>query len=66
MTRLWPSFVVLFSLAGCGVTTRQTPIEIFPDMDRQPKYKPQAASAFFSDGRASRPLVPGTVAAVSS
>ncbi|HSW51523.1 MAG TPA: cytochrome c [Bryobacteraceae bacterium] len=63
MTRLWPSLVLLLSLAGCGVTTRQTPVEIFPDMDRQPKYKPQAASSFFSDGRSSRSPVPGTVAA---
>ncbi len=28
----------------------------------QAKYKPLAASTFFKDGRASRPLVPGTVA----
>jgi mono/diheme cytochrome c family protein len=52
----------LLILAGCGVTTRSTPVELFPDMDRQPKYKPQAASAFFSDGRASRTAVAGTVA----
>jgi mono/diheme cytochrome c family protein len=32
------------------------------DMHDQPKYKPQRASAFFPDGRASRPLVDGTVA----
>jgi len=30
-------------------------------MDRQPKYKPQAQSAFFADGRTSRGPVPGTV-----
>ena len=53
----------LLALAGCGVTTtRKPPVELFPDMDRQPKYKPQAASPFFSDGRASRRAVPGTVA----
>jgi hypothetical protein len=62
MTRLWPSLLLLIGLAGCGVTTRNTPLELFPDMDRQPKYKPQAASTFFSDGRASRSAVPGTVA----
>ncbi len=50
-------------LSGCvGITTKSTPIEIFPDMDRQPKYKTQAASAFFADGRASRAPVPGTIA----
>ncbi len=32
------------------------------DMHDQPKYKPLKASAFFEDGRASRPLVPDTVA----
>jgi Cytochrome C oxidase, cbb3-type, subunit III len=32
------------------------------DMHDQPRYKPLAESAFFADGRASRPLVPGTVA----
>jgi len=38
------------------------PIEVFPDMDRQAKYKPQAESPLFGDGRASRRPVPGTVA----
>ena len=32
------------------------------DMHDQPKYKPLAASSLFKDGRAARPLVPGTVA----
>ncbi len=32
------------------------------DMHDQPKYKPFSASAFFADGRGSRPLVDGTVA----
>lgn len=31
-------------------------------MHDQPKYKPEGVSAFFPDGRASRPLVAGTVA----
>jgi hypothetical protein len=39
----------------------QPPIEIFPDMDRQPKVKPQTPSEFFADGRAARPPVEGTV-----
>jgi len=42
---------LLVAAAGC----RQ-------DMHDQPKYKPLRESAFFADGRASRPLVPGTVA----
>ena len=32
------------------------------DMHDQPKYQPMEASAFFADGRASRPQVPGTIA----
>lgn len=32
------------------------------DMYNQPKYRPLAASAFWSDGRASRPSVAGTIA----
>jgi mono/diheme cytochrome c family protein len=31
------------------------------DMQDQPKYLPDSASSFFADGRANRPLVPGTV-----
>jgi mono/diheme cytochrome c family protein len=32
------------------------------DMQDQPRYKPLAASSFFSDGRSARPMVEGTVA----
>jgi len=32
------------------------------EMANEPRYKPLAASPFFADGRASRDLVPGTVA----
>lgn len=42
---------LLLVVAGC----RQ-------DMHDQPKYEPLEGSAFFDDGRASRPLLPGTVA----
>jgi hypothetical protein len=58
----WTGFAALVLLAGCGVTTRQPPIEVFSDMRRQPKYLPQAESRFFQDGRTSRRAVPGTVA----
>ncbi len=44
-----------------GKASRKPPIEIFSDMVRQPKIRPQTPSAFFSDGRASRPPVEGTV-----
>ncbi len=51
------------ALASCaGRTSRRPPVEVFPDMDRQPKYKAQQPSSFFADGRAGRPPVPGTVA----
>jgi mono/diheme cytochrome c family protein len=44
-----------------GSITTKPPLEVFPDMDRQAKYKPQAESAFFADGRADRPLPAGVV-----
>lgn len=39
-----------------GTKTTRPPLEVFPDMDRQAKYLPQAESKFFADGRADRPL----------
>src|SRR5438132_787404 len=54
--------LVTVSVAGFrGTKTTNPPIEIFPDMDRQPKYVPQHPSEFFADKRAERPPVPGTV-----
>jgi mono/diheme cytochrome c family protein len=37
-------------------------LHVFLDMDQQPFVKTQAASALFADGRASRPVIEGTVA----
>ncbi|MCX6624425.1 MAG: cytochrome c, partial [Acidobacteria bacterium] len=63
MKRILAAVIPLLALAGCdGTTTRNTPIEIVPDMQRQGKYKPQEPGPFFADGRASRAPVPGTVA----
>jgi mono/diheme cytochrome c family protein len=45
-----------------GSNATKPPLEVFPDMDHQAKYKPQAASPFFADGRADRPLPAGVVA----
>lgn len=45
-----------------GQRSTKPPLEVFPDMDRQPKYLPQGESAFFADGRTDRPLPPGVVA----
>ena len=57
-------FVVLaVSVLGFrGSVSTKPPLELIPDMDHQAKYKPQAASPFFADGRADRPLPPGVVA----
>jgi mono/diheme cytochrome c family protein len=44
-----------------GAHTKLPPLEVYPDMDRQPKYKPQAESHFFADGRTDRPLPAGVV-----
>ncbi len=38
------------------------PLAWFPDMDYQPKFKAQTKSSLFSDGRAMRPPLAGTVA----
>lgn len=45
-----------------GSISTRPPLEVFPDMDRQAYYKPQARSAFFADGRTDRPLPAGVVA----
>lgn len=49
-------------LTGCTNRQRETQIEIWDDMKRQPKVKAQSASAFFADGRANRRPVAGTIA----
>ena len=54
--------VLLISVMGFrGMKATQPPIELFPDMDHQAKYKPQAESKFFADARADRPIPAGTV-----
>jgi len=45
-----------------GSLSRKPPLYIFPDMERQPKLRPQTANAFFEDGMSSRLPVEGTVA----
>jgi hypothetical protein len=64
------AFVVVLtvSLLGFrGTTFKSPPMDVFPEwafpgMKRQPKYKAQAPSPFFADGRADRPIPAGTVA----
>ncbi len=54
--------VLLLSVMGFrGLRSARPPIEVFPDMDRQAYYKPQAESKFFADGRTDRPIPAGTV-----
>jgi mono/diheme cytochrome c family protein len=45
-----------------GTHFRKPPLYIFPDMERQPKLRPQTANAFFANGMSSRPPVAGTLA----
>lgn len=56
--------VTVVGIAGLrGSTSRKPPIELFPDMDRQAKLRPQTTTAFagFANGQSSRTHVPGTV-----
>jgi len=62
---LLPLLIVVALLAG-GCTREspsgEPPIHLVPDMDQQPKYKPQSESEFFANGSAMRQPVEGTVA----
>ncbi len=54
--------LVVTSIAGCrGSYSKRPPIELIPDMVRQPKLRPQAPNAFFADRRSSRLPVTGTI-----
>lgn len=53
---------VISVLGFRGSLTEKTPIEVFPDMDRQARYKPQGENSFFEDGRNDRPIPVNTVA----
>jgi len=58
------AFLVVLTISIAGFRGRRStlpPVEVFPDMNRQAKYKPQAESRFFADGRADRPLPIGIV-----
>lgn len=45
-----------------GKTSRKPPTELFPDMDRQPKVRPQEPNRFFANGLSSQPAPAGTIA----
>jgi len=54
--------IAVMAIAGFrGEKSRKAPIEIFPDMDRQPRFNAQHKSNFYADGRAARQHVEGTV-----
>jgi mono/diheme cytochrome c family protein len=55
--------VTVVAVAGRrGSPSRRPPIEIFPDMDRQPKLRPQTPNNFFANERSSQEPIPGTIA----
>lgn len=55
--------VGIVAIAGFrGGLSRRPPIELFPDMDRQPKLRPQTGNKFYADGLSSQLPPPGTVA----
>ena len=64
--------VLIFSIFGLrGTRFTAPPIDVFPEwafpgMKRQPKFRPQAASEFFADGRADRAPVDHVVRADSA
>jgi mono/diheme cytochrome c family protein len=54
-------------IGGCfrGEPKEKPPIHLNPNMFKQPKYKAQSQSEFFTDGATMRQPVPGTIAADS-
>ena len=55
--------VLVMAIAGKrGDMTRRSPIEVFPDMDRQLKLRPMQPNAFFANGVSSQPHPAGTIA----
>jgi hypothetical protein len=55
--------VAALATAGCrGFSSSRPPVHLERNMYNQPKYLPQAESAFFYDGKTMRAPVPGTVA----
>lgn len=55
--------VLVLAIAGQrGDTTRRTPFEVFPDMDRQLKLRPIEPNGFLANGRSSQMHPVGTIA----
>ncbi|HEX8911446.1 MAG TPA: cytochrome c [Humisphaera sp.] len=63
LTAVVASWIPLAIAARARVATSGDPrVQPFQDMAQQPKYRPQASSEVFADGRAMRPPVAGAVA----
>ena len=66
--RIFLSIFILLSIAVVSVlgfrgsVSKKPPLEIFPDMDRQARYKPQGENDFFGDERNDRLPPANTVA----
>jgi mono/diheme cytochrome c family protein len=57
------SIAVVVGIFGCrGTHFKKPPIYVFPDMEWQPKLRPQKPNGFFPNGISSQPYVPGTIA----
>lgn len=54
--------LVVSVLGFRGDISRKPPLEIFPDMDRQPKLRPQEPNALLPNGRSSQLPVEGSIA----
>jgi mono/diheme cytochrome c family protein len=56
------SVIAVVGICGFqGSRSRRPPIELFPDMVRQNKVRPQTAGDFFADQLSSRPIPAGTI-----
>jgi len=54
--------IAVVSVLGLrGSMSRRPPLELFSDMSRQPKTRPESAAALFQDGSSSRPRPEGTL-----
>ena len=63
LSKLLPVVALAAVLSGCGgLTTRSAPLEVWPDMDRQHKFRAQSANGNFADGRTQHLPPEGTVA----
>jgi mono/diheme cytochrome c family protein len=54
--------VLLVAAGGRGCPSREPPIHLNPNMDDQPKYRPQAPSLFFASGSTSQAPIGATIA----